>query len=135
MAFWIWLMHIIRSPVDRVNELVWARTISYTTLGVITALCLPFLEQSVPMPPGKIMHHFGNGIKWIGKLSFALYLTHADVHVYTQKLMPAGTADWIIDWMAIVLTFAVSWLLHWGIEKRVLEWRDRKRPDNWQSKI
>ena len=135
MSLWIWLMHIIRSPVDRVNELVWARTISYTALGVITALCLPFLEQSVPLPPGKIMDHFAKGIKWIGKLSFALYLTHADVHIYTQKLMPSGTPDLVIDWMAIGFTFLISWLLHWGIEKRVLEWRDKKRPDNWQSKI
>jgi peptidoglycan/LPS O-acetylase OafA/YrhL len=135
MALWIWLMHIIRSPVDRVNSLIWARTISYTTLGIITAICLPFLEQSVPIPPGKIMAQFARLIKWIGKVSFALYLTHGDVHYYTIKLLPKGTADWIIVSVALIATFGVSWLLHWGIEKRVLEWRDRKRPDNWQSKI
>lgn len=135
MSLWIWLMHIIRSPVDQVNELVWARTISYSTLGIITAICLPYLEQSVPIPPGQLMTQFGNLIKWIGKLSFALYLTHGDVHLYARKLLPEGTQEWIVVVISFIFTFAISWFLHWAVEKRVLEWRDRKRPDNWQSKI
>lgn len=134
MSVYIWIMHIVRSPEEHVNAFIWTRTISYTILGLITATCLPFLEQSVPMPPGKVAGLFGNAIKWVGKLSFALYLTHADVHTQLARLIPSSP-DWVVDWVALVLTFLVSWLLHWGIEKRVLEWRDKRQPDNWQSKI
>jgi peptidoglycan/LPS O-acetylase OafA/YrhL len=135
MTLFMWAMHVVQFPNDLRDKFVWTRTVSFHFLGLITALCLPFLEQSIPLGESKWMQHVNTFVKWGGKLSFALYLTHGEVLHLLVKWLKNDMSYRNISYIGIAITIGLSWFLHWAIEKRVLEWRDKKKPDNWQAKI
>lgn len=135
MGVFIWVLHIVRTPVDRMDEFFWTRTISFTILGLLVAMMLPYIEKSIPEPKGAAGKFIGSFLKWGGKLSFAMYLVHTDVHLYLEKYLHGKVPEPAIGWIAVPITIGLAWLLHHYIEKKALDWRDKKQPDNWQSKI
>ncbi|TND01578.1 MAG: acyltransferase 3 [Bacteroidetes bacterium] len=135
MGVYIWILHIVRTPVDRMNDFLWTRTLSFTILALLVAMMLPYIEKSIPEPKHRLLKFVSAFMKWGGKLSFAMYLTHSDVHLYLEKYLHGKIPDLAIGWLAVPITIGLSLLLHHFIEKKALDWRDKKQPDNWQSKI
>lgn len=128
-------LYWVRSPIDRIDDFFWTRTVLYNFLGITTMMVLPYMEKSVKVPEGKLWGILAFIMKWAGKLSFAIYLTHTEVMRYMQSFLSNHLPQPLIIFLAIIATTTISFVLHQLIEKKALEWRDRRHPDNWQTKM
>lgn len=74
--------------------------------------------------------------KWltsIGKVSYSLYLFHNPLlivsqDVFAQLHLPRRVGVLGIDFLALVMSFAVAYGLWYGMESRILQWKDRIVP-------
>jgi peptidoglycan/LPS O-acetylase OafA/YrhL len=126
----IFVMRSIRYPVDNVNEYIWTRTFAFSIISFLIMLTLPWLENSFPVSDKPVFRRWNSFIVWGSKLSYALYLVHADVkHIFLPHLLDLGIPELIAGLILIGISIAISVILYKILEKPLLIVRDKYFPD------
>lgn len=127
---YIFMMYIVRTPQDTINQHVWTRTINFTLCSLLIAMTLPYIEGSVDFIKPKRLAFLNTLVVWGSKLSYALYLAHSEVlRLLNYFLSPMAISAAAIGILAIFVTVIVSYLLYQFVEKKFLIIRDRYYPD------
>ena len=130
VAAFIFVMRSIRYPIDNINEYVWTRTIAFSAISFLIMLTLPWLENSFPVSRKPIFKGWNSFIVWGSKLSYALYLVHADVkHLLLPQFRKIEIPDWVSGWILIAISVIISLILYKILEKPLLILRDKYFPD------
>ncbi len=130
VGLYILVMYFIRWPEDHINDYVWTRTFAFGISSFIVMLTLPWLENSFPVSNKPFFKPWNSFIVWGSKLSYALYLVHAEIkHLLFKPLLPYLGAEWLTTWVLIGFSVLFSWILYKIIEKPLLILRDRYFPD------
>jgi peptidoglycan/LPS O-acetylase OafA/YrhL len=111
---------------------------------IVTSLGLVLANVSFALITyAKIRHTGGNQlwvrifrVKWlrsIGKVSYSLYLFHYPLGVVSAEVVSKLHLSWrvnavSVDLLGLALSFAVAYGLWYGMESRILRWKDRKVP-------
>lgn len=130
VAVFIYVMREIRYPVDNINDFLWTRTIAFSAISFLIMLTLPWLENSFPVSDKPFFKGWNSFIVWGSKLSYALYLVHADVkHIFLPHLLKIGIPDTLASWILIGISIIISMILYKILEKPLLIVRDKYFPD------
>jgi peptidoglycan/LPS O-acetylase OafA/YrhL len=130
LAIYITVIYFVRFPVDRINDFIWTRTISFGILSLFVMLTLPYFENSFPRPKAKWLQPYNSFILWGSKLSYALYLAHNEVRILLFDLIHIkGIHSLWTKAILVLITIGVSMLLYKFIEKPMLIIRDKYFPD------
>jgi peptidoglycan/LPS O-acetylase OafA/YrhL len=132
-TFWIALgfvvafvavMYQVREPVDRVNQFLWTRTVGFSIISVFVAFTLPYTECSIKAIRAPAFKWLNPLIIWGSKLSYAMYLFHAEVHHQLNRFgIPGFYPKFFI---AILATLLVSYIMYNLVEKQFLILREKR---------
>lgn len=73
---------------DVAIQAVWVRTLWFSLIGVLIAIIIPFFYYSPLFAPKEGKQPFRWFITWISLLSYPIYLIHAEMYQYLEKLFP-----------------------------------------------
>lgn len=74
-----------------------------------------------------------NWLRSVGMVSYSLYLFHAPLHVVAASFVshlqaPENIRMGLVVMIGLILSFAVAYGLWYGLESRILRWKDRNVP-------
>jgi peptidoglycan/LPS O-acetylase OafA/YrhL len=74
-----------------------------------------------------------NWLRSVGMVSYSLYLFHAPLHLVAASLVshlqaPEKIRMGLVMMVGLILSFAVAYGLWYGLESRILRWKDRNVP-------
>ncbi len=124
--------------------MIWIKLGGWPTSYVVRSWGLSLTDLSFALVVYALVRHSGS-LKWyisffrwkplrsIGMVSYSLYLCHFPCYRLTQQMV----GDWHLSrrWNAftasslgLLASFAVAYALWYGMESRILRWKDRKVP-------
>jgi len=126
--------------------LLWLDTHGDRSMVVLSTLGLTMADMSFALIAFAILRKSGSAAWWarilragwlrsVGMVSYSLYLFHYPLWVLVRQ--------WVLTWglplreqiivqalLAVAVSFAVAYGLWYGMESRILKWKDRKIPSS-----
>jgi peptidoglycan/LPS O-acetylase OafA/YrhL len=78
--------------------------------------------------PGRLRNLLGTGpLRWLGDISYSLYLAHIPVHFMIDKWLDAGVDPWRFSAFAGVASILAGAALYYAVERPAERWRHQRK--------
>jgi peptidoglycan/LPS O-acetylase OafA/YrhL len=127
-----------------ITAVFWRITGGYPGSRIASTFGLIFADVTFALFTFALIRHAGGNQLWvrifrarwlrsIGKVSYSLYLFHYPLGVVSAEVVSKLHLSWpvnavSVDLLGLALSFAVAYGLWYGMESRILRWKDRKVP-------